>query len=206
MRIEQVGSDVPRRPEHQMDYTSLSLAEIADGLDEVANEAQATFGALSADQLNWRSSVTQWSVAQCLDHLLTCNRLMLVAAAAALKRDRRRTMWERLPGLPGLVGPMLIKSQVPESTRRHAAPANARPSASAIAADVVATFVAQQHNAATEARRLDERFAAQMVMTSPFIRLVTYTVLDGWRLMLAHDRRHVQQARRVTALPTFPRE
>jgi hypothetical protein len=42
-------------------------------------------------------------------------------------------------------------------------------------------------------------------MTSPFVRVITYSVLDGWRLMLAHDRRHVEQAKRVMATPGFPK-
>jgi hypothetical protein len=42
-------------------------------------------------------------------------------------------------------------------------------------------------------------------MTSPFIRIVTYSVLDGWRLMVSHDRRHLEQARRVTESPEFPK-
>ena len=41
-------------------------------------------------------------------------------------------------------------------------------------------------------------------MASPFVGIVTYSVLDGWRLMVAHERRHVQQARRVMATPGFP--
>ena len=40
-------------------------------------------------------------------------------------------------------------------------------------------------------------------MTSPFIRVVTYSVLDGWRLALAHDCRHLEQARRVASSPGF---
>jgi len=51
---------------------------------------------------------------------------------------------------------------------------------------------------------LDERDAARTIMTSPFMRVVTYSVLDGWRLMLAHDRRHFEQARRITLSPGFP--
>jgi hypothetical protein len=41
-------------------------------------------------------------------------------------------------------------------------------------------------------------------MTSPFIKVITYSVLDGWRLVFAHDRRHLEQARRVTLSPGFP--
>ena len=41
-------------------------------------------------------------------------------------------------------------------------------------------------------------------MTSPFVGFITYSVLDGARLMLAHDHRHIEQARRVTQAPGFP--
>jgi hypothetical protein len=41
-------------------------------------------------------------------------------------------------------------------------------------------------------------------MTSPFIKIITYSVLDGYRLMLAHDRRHFEQARRVMLSRGFP--
>jgi hypothetical protein len=41
-------------------------------------------------------------------------------------------------------------------------------------------------------------------MTSPFVKVIAYSVLDGWRLVVAHGWRHVEQARRVTESPGFP--
>src|SRR4051812_42667836 len=56
-----------------MDYTTLSLAEVKAGLDDLAREAEATFGGLNARQLNWKADSGRWSVAQCFEHLLTSN-------------------------------------------------------------------------------------------------------------------------------------
>jgi hypothetical protein len=53
-------------------------------------------------------------------------------------------------------------------------------------------------------RGLDEQAARAAIMTSPFVRFITYSVLDGWRLVVTHDRRHFEQARRVTQSPGFP--
>src|SRR5437899_1620506 len=130
-----------------MDYTTLSLADVRDGLDHVARETQATFGAFSAPQLNWRPDASQWSVAQCFEHLLSANRLMFEAMAAALNDVRSRTVWERLPVLPGVFGRMLIRSQAPGGTRRFTAPSKARPATSDIAADIIQRFVQQQRDA-----------------------------------------------------------
>ena len=187
-----------------MDYATLSLADVRTGLDNIAREAQATFGGYNTRQLNWRPDAAGWSVAQCFDHLLTANRLMFHAAEAALINARPRTFWQRLPVLPGVLGRMLIRSQAPGAARRFTAPSKAQPATSDIAADIIQRFVAQHDDAVAWVQALDERDAARAIMTSPFIRVVTYSVLDGWRLMLAHDRRHFEQACRVTQSPGFP--
>jgi hypothetical protein len=188
-----------------MDYTTLSLADVRAGLDDLAREAQATFGALDARQLNWRPAAARWSVAQCFEHLLKMNRLMLQAAEAALNEQSPRTIWQRLPVLPGVLGRLMIRSQAPDSTRKFTAPAPGTPSSSDIAADVVQQFVDQHREAVRRLHTLEERDAARTIMASPFIKVITYSVLDGWRLLFAHDRRHVEQARRVMMAAGFPR-
>jgi len=187
-----------------MDYTALTLADVRTGLETIARDAQATFGALDATRLNWRPDANRWSVAQCFEHLLTVNRAMLKAAEDALDPSQPRTFWQRAPILPGFFGPMLVRSQAPENMRKFRAPSRARPTASDIAADVIERFVEQQRSAAQRVRSLDELIAARAIMTSPFARVITYSVLDGCRLVLTHDRRHFEQARRVMASAGFP--
>jgi hypothetical protein len=114
-------------------------------------------------------------------------------------------VWQRLPVLPKIYGRMLVRSQAPSSRRKFTAPIKAQPATSDIGADIIQRFVEQHRHAATLVQALDERQAARAIMTSPFIRVVTYSVLDGWRLIFAHDRRHIEQARGVTLSPGFPR-
>jgi hypothetical protein len=187
-----------------MDYAALSLSEVASELEAVARDAQAAFGGFDARQLNWRPDPARWSVAQCFDHLLTANRLMFAAAEHALDESAPRTLWQRLPIVPGLMGRFMVRSLAPGAGRKLTAPSTARPAASDIAADVIQRFVAQHRDAVLRTRTLDEGQAAHTIMTSPFIRVVTYSVLDGWRLVLAHDRRHFEQAHGVMRLPQFP--
>jgi len=187
-----------------MDYATLSLAGVRDELDDIARETQATFGGFDRRQLNWRPDATRWSAAQCFDHLLTANRLMFTAAEDALDAATPLTVWQRLPILPGLMGRMLVRSQSPGTARKFTASPKARPATSDIAADIVQRVIEQQRDAVVRVRALDERHAARAIMASPFIRVITYSVLDGWRIVAAHNRRHVEQARRVTRSPGFP--
>ena len=111
----------------------------------------------------------------------------------------------QLPLLPGLFGQLLISSQRPEATRKFTAPAKATPAASAIDAGIISRFIAQQHEAAARIRPLDEHVAARTIMVSPFVAFISYSVLDGCRLIVTHERRHFEQAHRVTQQPGFPR-
>jgi DinB superfamily len=189
-----------------MDYTVLSLAEVRGQLDATARETQAAFGDLSERQLNWRPDESRWSVAQCFEHLLAANRLMFRAAEEALRASAPRSVWQRMPVLPGVYGRMLIRSQSPTATRKFTAAPSARPTTSAIPLYVIPRFIDQHRDAVAAVHALDEREAARAIMTSPFVRFITYSVLDGWRLVVAHDRRHFEQARRVTLVPEFPAE
>ena len=187
-----------------MDYTTLTLADAGTALNDIARESQAVFGGLNTRQLNWRPDETRWGVAQCFEHLLTSNRLMLNMARAALDESQPRTIWQRLPVLPGFFGPLMVRSLTPTSTRKFKAPPASRPVFSEIPDDIVRRFADQQRETAAWMATLDDARATRTIMTSPFVRVITYSVLDACRLMVAHDRRHMEQARRVTTTPGFP--
>jgi hypothetical protein len=187
-----------------MDYVSLSLEQIRRALDEVAKDAEKSFGVLDSRQLNWRPDETSWSVAQCLEHMVTSNRLMVQQARAALDGTRPRTIWEKLPVWPSLFGRMLIRSQGPRVTRKFKAPSAARPASSAIPAEIVERFIQEHCDMAAWVGTLKEDAASGAVMTSPFAKVITYSVLDGCRLIVTHDHRHIEQARRVCQSPGFP--
>jgi hypothetical protein len=170
----------------------------------VTADVRTSFGQLDARQLNWRPDAARWSVAQCFEHLLTANALMVRAADAALHGTGPRSVWRRLPGWPGFAGRALIRSQSPQTTRKFIAPPKSRPTPSALDGGIVPRFLEQLSSDGVRAAALDEGAAARTIMTSPFLRIVTYSVLDGWRLLVAHAWRHVEQARRVRQAPEFP--
>jgi hypothetical protein len=187
-----------------MDYTTISLVDVRTELDAIAADAGTAFGRLDARQINWKADASRWSVAQCLEHLLTANRQMVEMADQALDATRGRTLWQRLPIWPGLLGRMLVRTQSPNATRRFKAPGKAQPAASALDTGIVARFVDRQRELIAKLDASATRDLAGVVMASPFLGIVTYSVLDGWRLIVAHERRHVQQAKQVMATPGFP--
>ena len=172
----------------------------------IADEVKQSFGCLSPQQLNWKLHPEQWSVGQCLHHLVTANEAYFPTFEKILKGEKKATLWERMPFLPSLFGSMLINTLSPQSTRKLKAPAAFRPASSDIDVKIDADF-ADQQNRLIERMKTSAKLKLQsIVISSPATSLVTYSLLDAYKIILVHERRHILQGQRVMELSGFPRQ
>jgi len=181
----------------------MDLPAVINAANNVANEARSTFGHLTPSQLNWKPSAQRWSVAQCFDHLLTSNKGYLPIIDNVLA-GYKRTFWQSMPVLPGLMGKLLVKSMDPASTRKVKAPKRFQPAQSEISASVINDFVAQQKQMIDKMKATEHLDLEKIVITSPVAGVVVYSLMDAYRLIVVHEQRHFQQAKRVTEEPGFP--
>jgi len=188
-----------------MDYTSLLLPDVIAEAEAIAADAERTFAALSPEQLNWKPDASQWSVGQCLDHLIQTDSRIGAALDGVITDTKPSRFAERIPGLPGFFGRLMVKSLGPQVTRKMKAPAAATPAASDVPADVVIRFLANHDQTIERMRALESKHPERAIITSPFAGVVVYSALDACRIVVAHDRRHMAQAERVMGLPEFPR-
>jgi len=186
------------------DFTTLSLPETLAEAEAIAQDVQGTLAQLNAEQLNWKPNAESWSVGQCLEHLIVADYAMFGAFDEVLSGRKRATRWERMPLLPGLFGKLLVKSVSPQAKQKLKAPLKIQPSTSAIDPQIVSRFVEHQRELVSRLTNLDNFFVEKIVMTSPLMKLITYSVLDACRLIVAHERRHLAQAQRVMETAGFP--
>jgi len=186
-----------------MDYRKAGLPTLITEANLVATEAKSTFGDLTASQLNWKPSAERWSVAQCFEHLLASNKGYLPIVESVLAR-KKPTFWERMPVIPGLVGGLLIKSLDPATTRKMKAPKSFEPVQSDIRPSVIDDFVAQQDAIVEKMKATEHLDLEKIVITSPALAVVTYSLIDAYRIIVVHEHRHFQQAKRVTEEAGFP--
>lgn len=186
-----------------MDVRQADLPKLLSELNNIAAQTKSTFGNLSPSQLNWKPGVERWSVAQCFDHLLTSNKSYFPVIDAALA-GKKQTFWESIPVLPGLIGKLFIKSLDPASTRKIKAPKKFTPSESNVRSTVIDDFVNQQAQIAEKMKSTEHLDLERLVITSPVTAVVTYSLMDAYRIIVVHEQRHFQQARRVTEESGFP--
>jgi len=175
-------------------------------LKRIADDARSTFGGLSPQQLNWKPAPEEWGVGQCFEHLVKTNRGFAPALERVARGEHRMTAWQRVSPLSGLFGRMFLKVLAPGSARKFKAPRSIHPSSSEVDAGVISAFAEQQAELAGLVARVGAVADLKgTVVASPFAGFVTYTLGDALRIMVMHERRHFEQARRVTEAEGFPR-
>ena len=186
-----------------MDYLKADLPSLIAAANNLAAETKSTFGGLTPAQLNWKPSAERWSVAQCFDHLLTSNKGYFPTIEGVIA-GIKPTFWQRMPVLPGLAARLLIKSLDPKSTRRIRAPQKFQPAQSDISSSVLDDFVDQQAKMVEKMKATEHLNLEKIIITSPVAAAVTYSLMDAYRIIVVHERRHFEQARRVTEETAFP--
>lgn len=170
----------------------------------IADDAQKVFGGLSARQLNWKPAPERWSVGLCFDHLITTNSGYLPIIDDVLQGRKKSSVWQKLPLMPRFFGKLLIKSLDPSQARKIKAPKKFEPTQSDVGSGIINDFVAQQAVVMEKMRATANLDLERIVITSPAAAVVTYSLMDAYRIIVVHERRHFQQAQRVTEASAFP--
>ena len=181
------------------DLSSLIAAARSIGVD-----AQTFFGNLDERQLNWKPNQKSWSVGQCLEHLIVTNGELSATIKKRVDDTYQPTIFERMAFGSKYFGSRVIKTVQPENPNKIKAPKIFRPAHSQISGDVVQRFAAQQ----TEVVQLMTKSAAldleKTIVASPVARFVTYSMLDAFKILVNHERRHFRQAKNLMKMPDFP--
>ena len=181
------------------------LSRLVSSANAITDETLAGFGGLTAQQLNWKPSADQWSVAQCFDHLVTANGAYFPIFEKVLSGEKKNTFWETAPWLPALWGKILLKAVAPESKYKLKAPKVFHPSSNSVDGTVIRRFIDQQNQVIRYMKATEGLDIERIIISSPVTNLVTYSLMDAYRIIITHEKRHLLQAKRVSETDGFPR-
>jgi hypothetical protein len=173
--------------------------------EQLADEAGALVHALTDEQFNWRSAPERWSIGQCLEHLNVTARVYLPKLDEGIAEAIRRGLYGEGPFKYNWFGRMFVRSQEPTTRMKYKTAKVFQPSPSRPKQETVAAFRAYQVQFVDRLRQANGLDLARARVKSPAINLLRMPLGSGFALMVAHERRHLQQARNVFADPEFPR-
>ena len=137
----------------------------------------------------------KWTVAECLDHLATGNRVYLEAMRPPAERALAEGRLRRGPARPGLIGGWFARSLEPPARPlfKTRAPRKIRPRVSPPLAEAAAAFLASQDEVRAFLRAFAIIDLAGVTFPNPLVPGVRFSLATGLHVLAAHTRRHLWQ-------------
>jgi len=175
------------------------IAVLERAFESNEQEARVLVSGLSEGQGTWRAQPGSWSVAECLDHLATANRVYLAAMQPPAERALAEGRSRRGPALPGVIGGWFVRSLEPpvKALFKTRAPRKIQPRPSPPLGHALEQFLASQREVVAFLRKYSAIDLAGVVFQNPFLGAVRFSLATGLHVLAAHERRHLWQARRV---------
>jgi hypothetical protein len=180
------------------------IGGVATQLESVSEDIKKNFGSLSPGQLNWKPAPESWSIAQCLDHLIRSNEEFYPELDKLAAGTRKNTFWQNWSPLSGIAGGFLVSTLKRDGNKVKTNQKMTPPSD--IDADIVDRFLRHQADFTEKIRAASGTEWRKVVLTSPFVKIMTYRMDVGLQALIEHEKRHVRQAKRVMTMESFPVE
>ena len=165
--------------------------------EQMSAEADALAAPLSDAQFAWQPSPESWSVAHCLDHLNATARSYLPELDEGIADAIRRGLYSPGPYTYNWIGRAFVWIMEPPVRVRAKAPKAFQPPPSRSRRDIMAAFHAYQVQYIDRLRQASGLDLARARVSSPVVRWLRMPLGSAFAVMLAHERRHLEQARRV---------
>ncbi len=180
------------------------LQGYGDQLLSVKQDAVGLMSGLSDAQFNWQPGPGRWSMAGCFDHLnKSAGDLFLPLIDKALAQARAGDLKSDGPFVYSAFERWAIRNNDAPAKMKFKAPKKFHP-APALAVDQVrAEFLRRQDELQQRMRDADGYDLQRTKQTWPFWPL-KWSLGGLILMMLAHERRHIHQARMVRQNPAFP--
>jgi hypothetical protein len=179
------------------------LQDMLRQIEAIKADGNAVCAGLSESQFNWRPGEGRWSIAECLVHLNVAVSRTLPAFDRSIAEGRAKGQTAKAGGAGptryGWFSRWMIGSMEPPPKRRmktfdiFAVPAGG---AHALGG-VLPEFVAVRDQLAERVRRSDGLDLKRIRTVSPVTRLLRLPLGAYLQFVIAHDRRHLWQARQV---------
>jgi DinB superfamily len=168
-----------------------------DQLDAIKKEGEGVAAGLSEAQFNWRPGPGRWSIAQNLNHLNVGDLKVLPAFDRAIAEGRAQHRVAPGPFRYRWFSRFMIREMEPPPKRRMKTPLKGSAGEDHRLADVLPEFARVRDELARRVRQSDGLDLAHIRTISPVNRLIRLPLGAYFAFILAHDRRHLWQARQV---------
>jgi hypothetical protein len=169
-------------------------------LESLIPRARALTAGLSPEQWTARPAPDAWSIAECLEHLNTTNRLYLPAITGKIEEGRVRGWTGDGPFRTGFLEGWFVRALEPPPRMRTKAPKAFLPARIGEPEAILAEWERQHRRLVELAQAASGLHLTRLRVTSPVSRFMKVSLLAAFHLIAAHDRRHLWQAEQARSV------
>lgn len=169
-------------------YTRLSAA---------GDAAQEEFGALSYEAFNLKPAPGSWSVADNLAHLIRVDSSYFPIFDRIESGKYRPPLCGRIGIVSRWVGNKILQSVQPDNEKAYKTVQHWEPELSKYDLTLLHQSWDVRRHTIKWLLSTPDLLENSRVITSPANRFIAYPLLTAWEIIVSHEERHIQQARRV---------
>lgn len=178
------------------------IDQLRSQFEHLSADADALTTPLSDEQFMWRPGQDSWSIAECLDHLNATARVYLPALDEGIADAIRRGVYGEGPFKYNWIGQLSVRFS--DTRVRFKASDDVQPGSGRSRREILAAFRAYQVQYVDRLRQANGVDLARARVRVPLTSWLRIPLGSGFAVMVAHSRRHLAQARRVTEAEHFP--
>lgn len=171
---------------------------------EAEEKVTAEFASLTHAQLNWKPNPENWSIAQCLDHLVVSDMQYFPVLKKIAEKEHHMSAWEKWNPASGLLGKMLVTTIGEQVTKKVKAPPIFLPDIRKIDLGILDRFQKHLDTMLEYFSTYKDKDLDKIKITSPVSKYVTYSLRHGITILIQHEHRHINQGLRLKKLAGFP--
>lgn len=184
------------------------LPELQSYLDQLAaidRHVDALLGSITEEQLNWRPGSERWSVGECVNHLTVTGTRLLERIEPAIARATSQGKLSDGPFSYGPINRWFIRMLDENASKKIKTFPIYAPSASNSKKQVEKGFSEFHQRLAEAIRNANGVDLKKTKVRSPAMPLFNFSLGAWFAATLAHERRHIAQARQVMSEGGFTR-
>ena len=176
------------------------LADLEEELRETTERARLLVESTEPRLFTVRPHLTAWSASECIAHLSISTEMFLPVLREALARARERGLRaeDDRPSMD-ILGRILRWAMEPPVRRKLKTAAPFVPKGVRAKAEALGEFVSLQNQLMDLLREAESVGVSRVKVVSPFDTRVRYNVYSAFRIIAAHQRRHLWQAEQAVA-------
>lgn len=179
-----------------MTYKSTQLlAELDDAVKDIIEVAETDFATYSPRELNWKPMPEKWSAAECLEHLNIYSRYYNPAMSQAIQEKNHLVFVDDFKS--GWFGNFSVKSVHPDNAKKQKTLKRLDPVHSELPSTVLDDFLAHQQKLREIISKSNAVNLNKIKIPAEVAKLMKLRLGDCLRFVVAHQQRHIQQAKDV---------